>query len=253
MFEKLSDHIYVRPFEEYTDRPNIGLIIGDKYTLLYDAGNSKANVEQLKGELADQGLPLPDFVVLSHWHWDHTFGMHAWNVPVIAGRLTNEYLQEVSSWIWDDRAMEERVRDKKDIVFCNEMIKREYPDRSRIHVTTADIVFDNRMTIDLGGGVICELIHSRGPHAEDSVICHVPSEKFVFLGDSNGKDLYGKPWHFDIEHEEEAGAAIMAVPYDRDKVEEYVKILDTLLFDKCIGGHAGYMTKEELYQSLETV
>jgi len=253
MFEKLTDHIYVRPFEEYTDRPNIGLILGEKYTLLYDAGNSAANVEQLKNELTEQGLPMPDLVAISHWHWDHTFGMHAWGVPVIAGRLTNEHLKEAASWSWDDRAMEERVRDGKDIVFCNEMIKREYPDRSKIRVTSADIVFDDRIHVDLGGGIVCELIHSKGPHAEDSVICYVPSEEFVFLGDSNGKDLYGKPWHFDIEHEEEAGAAIMAVPYDKDKVEVYVSLLDTLDFTGCIGGHAGCMTKEELYQSLGIV
>lgn len=251
MFKKLTNNIYVRPHDGYTDRPNIGLILGKKYVLLYDAGNSAANVSQLRKELEKQGLPDPDFVVVSHWHWDHTFGMHAWDVPIIAGLKTNNYLEEVREWKWDDRSMDERVENKQDIVFCNEMIKREYPDRSQIFVTTADIVFDDRMTIDLGGGIICELIHSKGPHADDSVICYVPSEKFVFLGDSNGKDLYGNPWHFDLEHEDEMVQTLKEIPYDRSLVEEYIRLLDTLDFTDCVGGHADPMSRDELYQSLE--
>lgn len=250
MFRKVTEHIYIRACEAYTDRPNIGLIIGKDYTLLYDAGNSAANVAQLKKELAQQGLPCPDFVAISHWHWDHTFGMHAWGVPIIAGRETNNYLREVQQWKWDDQSMQERVENKKDIVFCNEMIKREYPDRSQICVTTADIIFDGCMTVDLGGGVVCELIHSAGPHASDSVICYVPSEQFVFLGDSNGKDLYGLPWHFDLEHEDEMVQTLMTLPYDRELVNEYIMLLNGLDFTKCIGGHAEIMSCEELYQSL---
>lgn len=250
MFNKLTEHIYVRPCDHYTDRPNIGLIVGKNRVLLYDAGNSAANVALLRQEMADCGLPQPDMVAVSHWHWDHTFGMHAWGVPTIAGRETNRYLQKVRQWKWDDRSMQERVDLQQDIVFCSEMIKREYPDRSQICVTTADIIFDDRLTIDLGGGVVCELIHARGPHSPDSVICHVPSERFVFLGDSNGKDMYGLPWHFDIEHEEDLTATLMSLPYDRRLVEEYLRILDPLDFTKCIGGHAGLMSRQELYQSL---
>lgn len=248
MFNKISDHIYIRPVQHYTDRPNVGLIVGKKYTLMFESGNSAENVRLLKDELMRQNLPFPDFVAVSHWHWDHSFGMHAWNVPTIAGRLTNAYLEKVSRWRWDDKAMNERVETGEDIVFCNEMIKREYPDRDLICVKTADITFDGEMTIDLGS-VECRFIHCKGPHAEDSVICYIPSEKFVFLGDSNGKDLYGKPWHFDIEHEEDFMEETGKIPYDTDLVKEYLALLDTFDFERCIGGHADIMTKEQLYSS----
>ena len=46
--------------------------------------------------------------------------------------------------------MENRIRTGEDIVFCSEMIKREYPDRSKIEVVAGDIVFEDRMDIDLG-------------------------------------------------------------------------------------------------------
>lgn len=250
MFEKFSDRIYIQPPEHYTDRPNIGLIVGDRYTLMFEAGNSAENVQLLKGRLQYQSLPQPDFVAVSHWHWDHTFGMHAWDVPTIAGKQCNDQLLKVATWKWDDESMDSRVQTGEDIVFCNEMIKREYPDRSVIKVVGADIVADGSMAIDLGG-VVCHFIHAKGPHSDDAVICYIPSEKFVFLGDSNGKDLYGKPWHFDIEHEDDFLDETAKIPYDEDKVKEYLALLDTLDFTHCVGGHAGIMTKEELYNTFK--
>lgn len=114
----------------------------------------------------------------------------------------------------------------------------------------ADIVFEGRMTIDLGG-ITCELIHAAGPHAVDSVICYVPSEQFAFLGDSNSRDLYGHLWHFDIAHEKDMVSEMMKIPYDWDRVDAYLKLLDGLDFTQCIGGHADVMTREALYGAYE--
>ena len=168
MFEKITGNIYIHPAETYTDRPNIGLIVGEKYSLLFDAGNSVYHVENLKNELREQGLREPDFVVISHWHWDHSYGADAWKKTVIAGEKTNEYLKKMTSWKWDDRSMQERLESGEDIEFCHHMVKREYPDRSIITVKTADIVFSDTLTIDLGG-VTAELSHIAGPHSEDSI------------------------------------------------------------------------------------
>ncbi len=250
MFNKLTEHTFYRPAEPYTDRPNVGFIRGKKYSLLFEAGNSAANAEKLRLELMLNNLPMPDFVAVSHWHWDHSFGLHAWDCVKIAGRKTNEKLLEVANWKWDDISIENRISNGEDIVFCSEMIKREYPDRSKIKVCGADIVFENRMNVDLGG-ITCELIHCGGPHSEDSVICYVPEEKVLFLGDSNCKDLYGKPWHFDIEHEEDFLENVDAIPYDRELVEEFLLLLDTIDFEICVTGHGGIITRKELYDSLK--
>ena len=170
MFKRLTEHIFIRPCEFYTDRPNIGLIRGMDKVLLFEAGNSADHVKLMRQELKDAELPQPDLVAVSHWHWDHTFGMNAWGLPVIAGRETNQMLQTVREWKWDDTSMQQRVDSREDIVFCTEMIKREYPDRSQIQVTAADIIFDEHLTVDLGGGTICELMHVGGPHSVDYVI-----------------------------------------------------------------------------------
>lgn len=250
MFQKLTEHIYLRPCEFYTDRPNIGLICGGKRTLLFEAGNSAAHVRQMKQELSDGGLPQPELAAVSHWHWDHTFGMAAWGVPVIACGETDRMLRTVETWAWDDASMARRLETGEDILFCEEMIRREYPNREEIRVQPADIVFDRALRVDLGGGVECLLLRAGGPHAADSVICYVPSDRFLFLGDANGKDLYGQPWHFDLAHEEDLVPTLAALPYDQALVDQLIRVLDTLDFDLCVGGHAAPMSREELYRSL---
>lgn len=249
MFHQISEHVYLRSCEWYTDRPNIGLICGRDKALLFEAGNSAAHALQMQKELEDAGLPQPDLVAVSHWHWDHTFGMNGWKVPVIAGKETNRMLQVVQTWKWDDDSMRRRIDTGEDILFCDEMIRREYPDRSQIHVQSANVIFEERLSVDLGG-VVCELLHAGGPHAADSVICWVPSDRVVFLGDANGKDLYGQPWKFDIAHEEDLGPTLAALPYERVLVDQLIRVLDPLEFDICVGGHAEPMSRQALYQSL---
>ncbi|MBE6900404.1 MAG: MBL fold metallo-hydrolase [Ruminococcaceae bacterium] len=249
MINKITGHIFIYSAEHYTDRPNIGIIIGKEKSLLFDAGNSAEHVKKIKAELSEQGLPQPDFVLLSHWHWDHSFGAKFWKVPIIAGRKTDEQLRKVSKWQWDNNSMKKRIESGEDIVFCTEMIKREYPDRSKIEVVPADTVFEGRKTLDLGG-ISCELIHAKGPHSEDSVICFIPSEKFLFLGDANCKDLYGKPWDFDIEHEEDFLENVAKIPYDKKLLKDFLSLLETLDFTHCISGHSELMTREELFESL---
>ena len=249
MFRRISDHIYIRKYQHYTDRPNIGYIRGEKGVLLFDAGNSGANVVQLKGELREAGLAMPDAVALSHWHWDHSYGAAFWGVPIIAGRETDVALRKMAAWVWDDEAMDGRVARGEDILFCSEMIKREYPDRSEIKVVPADVVFDGRLTVDLGG-VSCELIHAGGPHSSDSVICYVPEDRFLFLGDANCKDLYGLPWHYDPNVENSFTNATEALPYDREKTDAFLALLDMLDFTHCISGHSEIKTREHQLASL---
>ena len=105
------------------------------------------------------------------------------------------------------------------------------------------------MTIDLGGDVTAELIQCKGPHSSDSVLCYVPGDKFVLLGDSNCKDLY-VPWEFDINHEEDFKKNTDALPYDKEKVDAYLHLLDSLDFTMCISGHAKAKSKDALYAGL---
>ena len=77
--QKISERVWYMPSESERDRPNLGYVKGDNWSLAIDAGHSEAHVKEFYDLLKKEGLPLPSLTVLTHWHWDHTFGMHAVN------------------------------------------------------------------------------------------------------------------------------------------------------------------------------
>ena len=91
---RLTERIWIYPFEERRDRPNLGYIRGDRWSLAVDAGHSEEHTLAFYKALEEAGLPLPDLTVLTHWHWDHTFGMHAVNGLCLAGEGTDRHLRE---------------------------------------------------------------------------------------------------------------------------------------------------------------
>ena len=217
--KKFSERIYYLPAEERTDRPILGYIRGDKYSLAVDAGNSSDHVEKFYRELKASGLRLPDFTIISHWHWDHSFGMGAVSGKTVASYLTNEKLAEVQKWKWTDEAMKKRLQSGEDIEMCDWCIRLEYPDRNRIKVVTADIEFAGEINIDLRG-VCCEVREFVSPHSIDSVLVHIPEERIVFIGDAESGDYYKNNGE-----------------YDKQKLEEMIKVLEKIDVDVIMPGH----------------
>lgn len=252
MIKQFSQRIYYTPYQHETDRPNLGYVRGDRLALMFDGGASPKHVAEYKSELEREGLPWPGMAVLSHWHWDHSFGICALDVPVLAGRQTHEKLCQMARWSWDEDSMERRLSSGEEILFCHHMLHQEYGDCRTIQVRGADVAFDGEITVDLGG-VTCRLIHAGGPHAPDSVICYVPEERFVFLGDAHGKDLYGKPWHYDPAQPQRLVAEMDKIPFDDEKLTHLQSVLHTLDFAYCLPGHDDIIQAKELYRRLSKI
>ena len=98
---RFSDRIWYLPFVSDTDRPNLFYLKGDLYSAVIDAGNSQAHVEELYRLLQENDLPLPELTIITHWHWDHTFGLPFINGASVATERTNEKLKEVMQWKWE--------------------------------------------------------------------------------------------------------------------------------------------------------
>ena len=145
MFERIREHVYIKAPEGYSDMPTIGYIKGDAFSLLFEAGASKHHVQDIKRDLKEMNLPLPSLVAVSHWHWDHSFGLKEWKVPTIAGKETNKVLKRLSSYKWDEDSIKERIQKKEEIIFCHEMMKREYGDTNSIKVVPASLEFQKEL------------------------------------------------------------------------------------------------------------
>ena len=174
---RLTERIWVYPFEEERDRPNLSYIRGDRWSLAADAGHSEEHVREFYRTLEEAGLPLPKLTVLTHWHWDHTFGMHAVHGLTLANERTNRYLAD-----FRDRL------DKEGAGFflaMDEPIRKEYKDGRQVIVTLADLAFQGEMRLDPGGCPI-RVFQAEAPHTDDSTLIEVPGEKVLILGDSTG-------------------------------------------------------------------
>ncbi len=225
---RLFERVWYLPCEEKTDRPVLTYIRGDKSALAVDAGNSPAHVAKFYRELERNGLPLPDWTVLTHWHWDHTFGLRAVRGVSIACQKTNDKLRAVSAWAWDDESMKKRLETGEDIAFCDACIRLEYPDLREIHVVPAVIGFAGSMTIDLGG-VACMLSERDSPHTRDHAMVYVPEYRLLIDGDALGEDHY------------DGGGQ-----YEKDRLAAYGGALGAIPFETYMGGHDAPESRESV-------
>ncbi|MBO4927410.1 MAG: MBL fold metallo-hydrolase [Clostridiales bacterium] len=173
--KKLSEHIWYMPFEEERDRPNLGYVKGSKRSLAIDAGHSEAHIREFYDLLEKEGLPLPTLTVLTHWHWDHTFAMHAVNGLTLANKTTNGHLLECMK--------KSETNGPDEFLNLYDSIRKEYEGGKEMIVVPADIVFEGDMTIDLGGCTV-KVLMTRAPHTDDSTLVYVCEDQTLFVGDA---------------------------------------------------------------------
>ena len=175
--ERLTNRVWVLPYEEARDRPNLVYIRGYRWSLAVDAGHSYDHVSAFYAALDDAGLPLPELTVLTHWHWDHTFGMHAVHGLCLANARTDQYL----------KAFRDRIAREGRAFFLamDESIRAEYRGGKPVVVTPADMVFTGEMTLDAGNCPI-RLFQAEAPHTDDSTLIHAVDEGVLIVGDSTG-------------------------------------------------------------------
>ena len=57
--KRLTEYIWVMPYEEERDRPNLSYIRGDRWSLAVDAGHSEEHIREFYRELEEAGLDIP--------------------------------------------------------------------------------------------------------------------------------------------------------------------------------------------------
>ena len=175
--ERISERIWIYPFEKDRDRPILGYIQGDRSAIAVDAGHSQAHTEEFYRALQEEGLKLPGLTILTHWHWDHTFGLHAIHGLSVANTRTTDYLRKIR----DEIAQDGPGR----FLGLHESIQLEYAGNKPVIVTLPDIIFSGALQIDAGNCPV-RLFQTTSPHTDDSTLILAESEKVLFLGDAAG-------------------------------------------------------------------
>lgn len=197
--KQLTNRIHYLPHDPETDRPILSAICGTHQTLLVDAGNSDKHARLFLSELAHCQIPNDHSVVLTHWHWDHSFGTNQMNRPTIAHENTKRHLEKMLDYDWTDEALDQRVKKGLESPFCADMIKKEFGVDRNITITLPTITFKEQFEIDLGG-IRCVVKHVGGDHADDSSLIFVEEEKVLFLGDCLYPSIYSQQPHYTIDN-----------------------------------------------------
>ena len=225
--EKITKRVFFYPHQPETDRPMLACVQGDKITLAIDAGNSAEHVDEFYNALDIRGLRRPNFTAITHWHWDHTFGMHNINGLSIAYTKTNQYLETERKKLCKKEYIEFLRKDDK----C---LNKEYADNKEIIITLADIQFEKELVINLGG-VTAKIIHAESPHSEDSVLIHLPEENILFLGDATSEDFYNNGY------------------MDKKKLQQLIQLIEQTDCQYCILSHCEPLCKTDLLQYLKSI
>ena len=174
---QLTERIWYYPFEKERDRPNLGYIRGDKWSLAIDAGHSDVHTAEFYEALQEAGFPLPSLTVLTHWHWDHSFGLHKVHGLSLANTLTNKHLREFREQV--------HQQGTESFLSLDESIRKEYAGGRPVIITLPDLEFSGEMKLDAGNCPI-RLFQTAAPHTDDSTLIEVSGERVLFLGDAAG-------------------------------------------------------------------
>ena len=157
-WHELRTGVYVAVAEP--ESVNLGLIVGAQRTLLVDTGSSPGQGRTIRAALAGvTNLPLTA-VVVTHWHYDHAFGLAAFgDVPRIAHESVSVRLSSVEAATDAKRlGLDPRELGLPDV---------------EIAVATA---------IDLGDRRV-EIAHLGRGHTEGDLVVVVPDAEVLFAGD----------------------------------------------------------------------
>lgn len=174
--KQLTNRIWYYGPDQAMDRPLLGYIKGDEKSMAVDVGFSPDHAKKFYRAIGHAGLPMPDYTVITHWHWDHTFGMEK-----VEGKLIEH--EETARILEQENVRNQNPAYARSVRRGYTFLDHEFRGKDLPQIRKPDITYRDKMEIDLGN-VQVMLLHTESPHTNDSTLVWVPSEKTLFLGDA---------------------------------------------------------------------
>ena len=224
--KKLADSYYILEYRENTDRPNLAYIYREDGSYIIDAGNSEKHLKHFYKQLKKQKLPLPKYSIITHHHWDHSFGLYYSNTTSLGLKETEGHLIRHKE-ILDTKGIKELYNLKEIPAFCIDHINLEYK-HQKINIKTLDILIEEKLEID-----DLLLIKIPSNHSDDNLAILDKKTNILFVGDA----LCGKIIEYDFIK-------------DKETISAQIKFLESMEFDTIIESHSNPKTKAEILNKL---
>jgi glyoxylase-like metal-dependent hydrolase (beta-lactamase superfamily II) len=166
---KLSAHAYVIPDNDVPLVPNVGIIAGDRGTLVIDTGLGPRNGDAVLREARKVSRGPDLYLSVTHVHPEHDLGAQAFppNTTMIRSRDQDADIAEFGLQLATTFASQSAVR--------AELLKGAT-------FRKTDLSFDHDYTLDLGG-VRVRMIAVGPTHTRGDTVFLVEGENIVFAGD----------------------------------------------------------------------
>ncbi|HDQ71973.1 MAG TPA: MBL fold metallo-hydrolase [Chloroflexi bacterium] len=162
--ERVSDDIYVFTSALYA-KVTAGAVVTGEGMILIDSLPFPDETKQMRAFLTRVSRPGVRYVVLTHYHADHTYGAYLFPQADIVAR---------------ERCMELLI---KVGIPTLERVKEEDPALEEVTIRLPDVTFDEgEMGLRLGEKVV-RLIQSPG-HTPDSLMAYVEDDRVLFAADT---------------------------------------------------------------------
>ena len=166
---KLGEHTWAIPDQDTPQVPNVGIVAGNRVTLVIDPGLGRRNGETVLREVGRVSKNQEIYVAATHYHVEHTTGNLGF--PAAA--------KYVSSSIQDAEFVEGAAAQAK-----------TFSQRSPLHAELlkdisqrkTDISFEREHVLDLGG-VRVQLLVVGPTHTRGDTVFFVESDNVLFAGD----------------------------------------------------------------------
>ncbi|NND84922.1 MAG: MBL fold metallo-hydrolase [Acidimicrobiia bacterium] len=146
---------------------NVGVIIGERGCVVIDTRIHEAQADELRAAIRSLTDTPIRWVVNTHWHWDHTFGNARFtDAPIVSHRAARDRLE---------RDGEEAKRSSGAWLGDEDRLGVE-----AVQITLPDVVFDDRMELDLGDRRITLEYLGRG-HTDNDIV--IRADDVLFAGD----------------------------------------------------------------------
>ena len=166
---QLGEHSYAIPDPGGAGIPNVGIIVGERATLVIDLGLGRLNGETILREVAKLSNNNKLYIATTHYHPEHTTGSLAFPDGTV---YINSRVKEEENMANGQRVIE-RFSGRSGRM-------REL--RSDAELRTADILFDRTLSLDLGGVTVDMLLV--GPtHTLGDTGFFVEQDRVLFSGD----------------------------------------------------------------------
>jgi glyoxylase-like metal-dependent hydrolase (beta-lactamase superfamily II) len=167
--QEVAPHVYLIPDGRVPLVPNVGIVLGEREALVVDTGMGPANGRRVL-ERARSLTDKPLVLTITHFHPEHGYGAKVFadaGARIVYNRSQQEELEEKGTpYLEMFRTFGDAVAEQLE----------------GVEFVEPDELYDDRMTLDLGG-VAVQLLHFGLAHTRGDQVVFLPEEGVLFAGD----------------------------------------------------------------------